>query len=176
MKVTLYVAASLDGFIAGPNGEIDWLDLVDLPGEDYGYDQFYASVDALVMGRKTYEVPAGVDDWPYPGKPSYVLTRQDLHSSRDDVTFVSDPVETVVANLRSQGFQHLWLAGGGETVREFLAHGLVHEHIVSIIPTILGAGIPLYPPPNAQHDLELIHSQSFLSGVVQLHYRSKAAR
>jgi dihydrofolate reductase len=173
--VTLYIAASLDGFIAGPNGEIDWLDMVDHPGEDYGYDQFYASVDALVMGRKTYQVPASVAEWPYPGKPSYVLTRQDLKTDRDDVTFVTDPVETVVESLRRQGFQHLWLAGGGETVRAFLAQGLIDEHIVSIIPTILGAGIPLFPPPNPQQQLELISFRPFPSGVIQLHYRSNAA-
>lgn len=175
MKVTLYIAASLDGYIAGPNGEIDWLDLVDRPGEDYGYHQFYDSVDVLVMGRKTYEVPAGVAEWPYPGKPSYVLTRQDLKSDRDDVSFVSQPVETLVASLRRQGFQHLWLAGGGETVRAFLAQRLIDEHIFSIIPTILGAGIPLFPPPSPQQHLELISSRTFSSGVIQLHYRSSAA-
>jgi dihydrofolate reductase len=173
MKVTLYIAASLDGFIAGPEGELDWLDLVDCPGEDYGYDPFYASVDVLVMGRKTYEVPAGVAEWPYPGKPSYVLTRQNLKTDRDDVTFVSDPVETLVENLRLQGFQHLWLAGGGELIRAFLAQGLIDEHIISIIPVILGAGIPLLPPPNPQQRLELVSSQHFRSGLIQLHYRSK---
>lgn len=174
MKITLYIAASLDGFIAGPNGEIDWLSMVDIPGEDYGYNDFYNSVDALVMGRKTYEIPAGEAEWPYPGKPSYVLTRQDLKTDRDDVIFVSDPVENVVESLRSQAFQHVWLVGGGELIRSFLAQDLINEHIISFIPVILGAGIPLYPPPNPQQRLELIGSQQFESGLVQAHYRSIA--
>jgi len=179
MKVTLYIAASVDGFIAGPDGEIDWLSMVDHPDEDYGYYQFYDSVDALIMGRKTYEVPAGVAEWPYPGKPSYVLTRQDLktaglNTDRDDVTFVSDPVETVVASLRSQGFKHLWLAGGGEIIRAFLNQRLIDEHIISIIPVILGAGIPLFPTPNPLQRLELISSRHFKSGLIQAHYRSSA--
>ncbi|HEU0022007.1 MAG TPA: dihydrofolate reductase family protein [Dehalococcoidia bacterium] len=172
MKVTLYIAASVDGFIAGPDGEIDWLSMVDRPGEDYGYHQFYDTVDALVMGRKTYELPAGEAEWPYPGKPSYVMTRQNLKTDRDDVTFVSGPVETVVTGWRHQGIQHVWLVGGGELIRTFLAQRLIDEHIISIIPVILGAGIPLFPPPNPQQRLELIGSQNFASGLIQAHYRS----
>jgi dihydrofolate reductase len=174
LKVTLYIAASVDGFIAGPHGEIDWLSMVECPDEDYGYYQFYDSVDALVMGRKTYEVPAGVAEWPYPGKPSYVLTRQDLKTDRDDVKFVSDPAATVVESLRRQGFRHVWLVGGGEVIRAFLAQGLIDEHIISFIPIILGTGIPLFPPPNPQQRLELISSRNFPSGLIQAHYRSKA--
>ncbi|MDA0733610.1 MAG: dihydrofolate reductase family protein [Chloroflexi bacterium] len=174
MKITLYIAASLDGFIAGPDGELDWLSMADSPGEDFGYNDFYNSVDALVMGRKTYEIPAGEAEWPYPGKPSYVLTRQDLKTDRDDVIFVSDPVQNVVESLRSQGFQHVWLVGGGELIRSFLAQGLINEHIISFMPIILGAGIPLFPPPNPQQRLELISSQQFESGLIQAQYRSIA--
>ena len=107
MKVTLYIAASVDGYIAGPGREIDWLSVVDQPGEDYGYYQFYDSIDALVMGSKTYELPDGEAEWPYPGKPSFVFSRQDMKTNRDDVTFVSDPVENVGGRLRSREFQHV---------------------------------------------------------------------
>lgn len=175
MKVTLYIAASVDGYIAGPGREIDWLSVVDQPGEDYGYYQFYDSVDALVMGSKTYELPDGEAEWLYPGKPSFVFTRQDMKTNRDDVTFVSDPVENVVGRLRSQEFQHVWLVGGGELIRSFLAQGLIDEHIISFLPIILGAGIPLFPPPNPQQRLELISSRQFESGLIQAHYRSIAA-
>ena len=89
MKITLYIAPTLDGYIAGPNGEVDWLSMVDQQGEDYGYAQFYDSVDALVMGRKTYDLAASVAEWPYPSKPSFVFTRQTLKPNHDDVTFVS---------------------------------------------------------------------------------------
>lgn len=171
MKVILYIAASLDGFIARPNGDVDWLDMVERPGEDYGYQEFYDSVDALVMGRKTYELPAGVDEWPYPGKQSFVFTSQDLKTDRDDVTFVSDPVDQVMENVRNQGFQNVWLVGGGVLIRSFLAHDLIDEHIVAVIPTILGEGIPLYPPPNPEQKLELIGSEQYESGLVEMRYR-----
>ena len=175
MKVTLYIAASVDGYIAGPGREIDWLSVVDQPGEDYGYYQFYDSIDALVMGSKTYELPDGEAEWPYPGKPSFVFSRQDMKTNRDDVTFVSDPVENVVGRLRSQEFQHVWLIGGGELIRSFLAQGLIDEDIILFLPIILGAGIPLFPPANPQQRLELISSRQFESGLIQAHYRSIAA-
>ena len=139
---------------------------------DYGYTQFYDSVDALAMGSKTYELAASVADWPYPGKPSFVFTRQTLTASHDDITFVSDPVKTVMDNLRTQGFQHVWLVGGGELIRSFLDHGLIDEYIITFIPVILGAGIPLFPSPSAKQRLELIGSRSYDSGVVEAHYKS----
>ena len=117
MKVTLYIAASVDGYISGQGGEIDWLSVVHQQGKDYGYYQFYDSVDALVIGSKTYELPDGKVEWPYPGKPSFVFIQQDMKTNRDDVTFVSDPVENVVGRSRSPGFQHIWLVGGGELIR-----------------------------------------------------------
>ena len=174
MKITLYIAPTLDGYIAGPNGEIDWLSVLEQPGEDYGYAQFYDSVDALVMGRKTYELAASVADWPYPSKPSFVFTRQTLTTSHEAITSVSEPVETVMDNLRTQGFQHVWLVGGGELIRSFLDQGLIDEHIISFLPIILGAGIPLFPPPSAERKLKLISSKSYASGLIQAHYKSIA--
>jgi dihydrofolate reductase len=91
------------------------------------------------------------------------------------VTFVSDPVENVVGLLRSQEFQHVWLVGGGEIIRSFLAPGLIDEHTISFLPIILGAGIPLFPPPNPQQRLELISSRQFENGLIHAHYRSIAA-
>ncbi len=171
MKVILYIATSLDGFIARPDGDVDWLSMVDQPGEDYGYYQFYESVDALVMGRKTYEIPAGVEEWPYPGKQSFVFTHRDIKTSRDDVTFVSDPVEQVMEQMCDQGFQNVWLVGGGELIRSFLAHNLIDEHIISVIPILLGEGIPLFPPPCPEQKLELVGSSQYKSGLIEAHYR-----
>jgi len=98
-----------------------------------------------------------------------------MKTNRDDVTFVSDPVENVVGRLRSQGFQRVWLVGGGELIRSFLAQGLIEEHIISFLPIMLGARIPLFPPPNPQQRLELISSRQFESGLIQAHYWSIAA-
>jgi len=98
-----------------------------------------------------------------------------MKTTRDDVTFVSDQVENVVGRLRSQEFQHVWLVGGGEIIRSFLAQGLIDEHIISFLPIILGAGIPLFPPPNPQQRLELISSRQFENGLIHAHYRFIAA-
>jgi dihydrofolate reductase len=172
MQVILYIAASLDGYIAGPNGEIDWLSLVDREGEDYGYNDFYESVDAIISGSKTYELASSFSEWPYPNKPTFVFTRRRLKSERDDVFFLSDEVDQTMKKIEAQGYGRVWLLGGGQLVRSFLQHGLIDEYIISIIPTILGGGIPLFPPTSPQQKLELISSQRYESGLVQLHYRN----
>ena len=97
-----------------------------------------------------------------------------MKTTRDDVTFVSDPVENVIGRLRNQELQHVWLVGGGELIRSFLTQGLIDEHIISFLPIILGAGIPLFPPPNPQQRLELISSRQFENGLIQAHYQSIA--
>ena len=175
-QTILYIAASVDGYIAGPNGEIDWLSLVDREGEDYGYDAFYASVDAIVSGSKTYELAASFGQWPYPGKPTFVFTRRPLKSDRDDVFFLSEEVDSAMEKIKAQGFQRVWLLGGGELVRSFLQHGLIDEYIISTIPVVLGAGIQLFPPPVPEQRLELISSRQYESGLVQVHYRNRQSQ
>ena len=172
MQVVLYIAASLDGYIAGPNGEIDWLSLVDREGEDYGYTEFYQSVDAIISGSKTYELAVSFPEWPYPGKPTFVFTRRPLKSERDDVSFLSEEVDSAMEKIKAQGFQRVWLLGGGELVRSFLQHGLIDEYIISTIPIILGEGVPLFPPPTPEQSLELISSRQYESGLLQAHYRN----
>lgn len=169
--VILYIACSLDGFIARRDGGIDWLSIVDREGEDYGYADFYASVDAVVMGRATYELTTSFEAWPYPGKKSVVFTRQRLRTVRDDVEFVSGDVAAVVSRLEGGGARRFWLVGGGELVTAFQRAHLIDEYIVSIIPILLGDGIPLFAPPGADAPLELLASRQYDSGLVQLHYR-----
>ena len=126
------------------------------------------------MGHKTYELAANLADWPYPSKPSFVFTRQTLTTSHEAITSVSEPVETVMDNLRTQGFQHVWLVGGGELIRSFLDQDLIDGPIISFIPIILGTGIPLFPAPSAERKLKLISSKSYASGLIQAHYKSIA--
>ncbi|MBD2532668.1 dihydrofolate reductase [Nostoc flagelliforme FACHB-838] len=172
-KVTLYIAASLDGYIARSDGGIDWLSILDIEGEDYGYSDFYESIDAIVLGSKTYEVGLGFDQWPYPEKKSFVFTQRHLQSDRDDVVFVSGSVKQALADIKAQGLENIWLVGGGELINSFLQHSLIDEYIISTIPIILGGGIYLFPPPTPEEKLELISSKQYPNGLLQTHYRRK---
>jgi len=172
-KVILYIAASIDGFVARHDGGIDWLSIVEREGEDYGYAAFYDSVDALVMGRKTYVLSLGFKEWPYPGKRSFVFSRRALKTSREDVVFVSGSVADVLERIEAEGFRRIWLVGGGELTGSFLREDMIDEYVISTIPIILGEGIPLFPAPVREILLELIGTKQFPSGLVQVHYRRK---
>ncbi|MFN6536396.1 MAG: dihydrofolate reductase family protein [Nostoc sp. EkiNYC01] len=172
-KVTLYIATSLDGYIARSDGGIDWLSIVEAQGEDYGYAAFYESIDAIVLGSKTYELGLSFGEWPYPKKKSFVFTQRHLKSDREDVVFVSDTVNHALASIEAQGFKNIWLVGGGALINSFLGHSLIDEYIISTIPIILGDGIRLFPPPSPEEKLELIHSKQYPSGLLQAHYRRK---
>lgn len=170
-KVTLYIAASLDGYIARSDGGIDWLSFLDTEGEDYGYTAFYESIDAILLGSNTYEVGLGFDEWPYPEKKSFVFTQRPLKSDREDVVFISETVKPALANIEAQGYKNIWLVGGGALINSFLQHSLIDEYIISIIPIILGGGIQLFPPPSPEEKLELINSKQYSTGLLQAHYK-----
>lgn len=170
-QISLYIATSLDGYIARPDGGIDWLDRVDRPGEDYGYARFLASVDGLLMGRKTYDLCLSFGAWPYPGSMSYVFTRGAPVKTRDDVVFVQGAVDRALTDIAARGHRHLWLVGGGALVGAFRAQDLIDDYIISTIPTILGSGIPLFPPGGPERSLELVGARHYPSGLVQAHYR-----
>lgn len=174
-KVILYIAASLDGYIARRDGGIDWLAGVERPDTDYGYTRFYQSVDVALMGRKTYELARSFGDWPYPGKPAWVFTRQAFDSPRPDVFFTAAPPAWSLADLAARGMKRVWLVGGAELVAAFQKERLIDEYIVSVIPVILGEGIPLFLPTGVEQGLELIDSQRYPSGLVQMTYRPAPA-
>jgi dihydrofolate reductase len=171
--VVLYIAASVDGYIARSNGGTDWLSIVEREGEDYGYAAFYESVDAIVMGSKTYELALSFGEWPYSGKKSFIFTRRDFKSDREDVMFVSDTVNHVLTRMKAQGFKKIWLVGGGALTSSFFQRGLIDEYIISTIPIILGQGIPLFLPSGREEKLDLIALKQYPSGLVQAHYRNK---
>ena len=170
-EVILYIAASLDGYIARQDGDIDWLASVERPDTDYGYAPFYQSIDVALRGRKTYELALSFGEWPYPGKPSVVFTHRNLRSERDDVTFTSARPQAVLADLAARGMKRAWLVGGAELVAAFQKERLIDEYIVSMIPVILGAGIPLFLSTGVEQGLALVDSQRFPSGLVQMTYR-----
>ncbi|MCZ9677394.1 dihydrofolate reductase family protein, partial [Pseudomonas aeruginosa] len=122
--LTYYVAASLDGFIARPDGSVDWLDRFAEGGNDHGYKSFYQGIDGLLMGRGTYDIVRGFGDWPYPGKPCQVLTRNPQESAAEGVELRHVTPQEGLARLGEQGCRRIWLAGGGSLAGSCLAAGL----------------------------------------------------
>jgi len=175
-KVILYIASSLDGYIARADGSVDWLSLVDNQETDYGYSEFYARVDAIAMGSRTYEQVLDFDDWPYPGKPTFVFTHRPFAPIEQDVTLTDRSPDEFLSELDPAGVRTLWLAGGGDLVASFMQHKLIDEYILSIIPVVLGDGIPLFKGPLPEHRLELLQSTDYAAGLVQLHYRNAPDR
>jgi dihydrofolate reductase len=170
MKASVYVATSLDGFIAREDGAIDWL-----PGlsaeEDYGYGRFMKSVDALVLGRKTYETALGLGPWPYK-KPVVVLSRSGIRIRPElagSVETMSCPPAEVLGLLEARGIRHVYV-DGGRTIQAFLDAGLVQELIITRVPVLLGRGIPLFGPRVGDIHLRHVETKAFGTGMVQSRY------
>jgi len=166
VRTSVYIAISMDGFIAREDGGIDWLALVERPGEDHGYAGFFAQIDALVMGRKTYDTASGFPSWPYAGKRVVVLTHRAIASREGVETFAGDPRE-LLAKLERQGVKRAYV-DGGDVIRQLIAADLVDDLILSVIPILLGAGIRLFG--NGEKLWTLESSRAFPSGLVQLGY------
>lgn len=167
MRCSVYIATSIDGYIARKDGGLDWLSIVEKQGEDYGYAAFAKSIDVLVMGRGTYETALGFGAWPYKGKRVVVLTHQPMRS-RNGEEFFSGPVDVLAAKLRSDGTSRVYV-DGGDVIRQFMAAGLIDDFTLSIIPIILGSGVPLFGEV-PERRLALDSVQHWPSGLVQLHY------
>ncbi len=163
-KVVLFIASSLDGYIARPNGDIDWL----FTDQNYDYTKFLDSIDTVLMGRKTYEQVLKLGEYPYQEKKSYVFTKNLDFQATSDVEVVTE-LESFVNNLRLLNGKNIWLVGGSMLIRDFLNKNLVNEVILSVHPIILGEGIPLFANPNTT-SLQLTGCQTYSSGLVQLSY------
>lgn len=168
-KLLLYIATTLDGYIASTDGKIDWLTSFDTDDQDNGYLSFYSTIEALIMGAATYEQVLGFGDWPYPGRLCYVLTNRTLAPDRDHILFVSS-LEAILEDIHQKGLQRVWIVGGGQSASLFMAAGLVDDYILTLIPIILGSGISLYQTV-PQQTLRLIKTVTYASGAVELHYR-----
>jgi dihydrofolate reductase len=171
VKVSVYIATSLDGFIARRNGDIDWLSGGE-GGEDYGYAEFIASVDHIVMGRNTYEKVLTFGSWPYEPKV-IVLSSRDLvipPGLSGKVEALHLAPSSLVHELEGRGASHIYL-DGGQTIQRFLREGLVDELIITTIPVLIGEGLPLFGPLGKDVKLELISSRSFPNSFVQNKYK-----
>lgn len=176
MKCSVFIATSLDAYIAREDGRIDWLEEAHRsapPGDDFGYQEFFDAVDVLILGRKTFETVWGFPEWPY-GEKRVVVLSQTLHQLPADcppsVRLTDQSPAEIVKSLERETFQHAYV-DGGSTIQSFLAAGLVSDLTITTIPILLGSGLPLFGP--LPEDLPLLHekTQVFPNGFVQSKYR-----
>jgi dihydrofolate reductase len=172
-RCSVFIAASLDGYIARPDGTFDFLTLVERPNEDYGFADFFATIDALVIGRNTYETALGFPEWPYAGKRCVVLTHREAPSVHGEQFFAGEP-QALLEQLALAGAQRVYVDGGA-VIREFLVQDLLDDITVSIIPTLLGKGIALFGAEVPEQRLRLESCKAYESGLVQLRYARHAA-
>lgn len=171
-QVVLYIAMSLDGYIALPDGSVDWLHDVKGDGGDNGYAEFYDTVGSVIMGRQTYdEVLTLTEEFPYAGKPCFVVTRMpSAHQSTPHVEFTGEPLSDLVRRAKEQSTGSVWLAGGGKLVQAFMHEGLLEEAVIAVIPKVLGRGIPLFPEGTVPGTFELSRMER-RGDIALLYYR-----
>ena len=168
-KIILYIANSLDNFIAREDGDVDWL----YSDGEYGMGEFYASIDTVIMGRKTIEIGEKFGQTHYKGIKNYVFSRSRKESEIGELEYVSEDIESFVEELKNEEGKDIWLVGGGDLIQQFLEKNLVDEIHMFVHPILLGTGLPLFLPFEKQIDLELKDTKAFENGVVQLSYARK---
>jgi dihydrofolate reductase len=174
-KYSVFIAISLDGYIARANGDIAWLDSAApaIEGEDYGFNNYFSSVDSMVMGRKTFETAINFAEWPYAGKRVVVLSHSYIEIPDRIAASVESmsgaPVE-VAQKLESTGAKHVYV-DGGQTIQGFLRAGLINEMTITSIPILLGSGLPLFGVLDQDIRLHLMESRAFSNGFVQSKYQ-----
>jgi dihydrofolate reductase len=167
--VCVYIAVSLDGYIARADGRIDWLDAVQLPGENYGYAEFFAAIDTIVPGRATYDEVLTFGDRPFEGRPVVVLTHRPLASKHDERGHAG-ALGPLLQSLAAAGARCVHL-DGGEAIRHGLSDDLVDEMTLSTVPILPGAGRPLFDRGLPESGWTLLSTRGFASGLVQSRYR-----
>jgi len=175
-KIIVYIATSADGYIARPDGDVEWLNRRPQT-VDYGMGEFYPTVDAILWGRKTYDwllhyqETAGQTEGLVDTKlANYVFSRNPPGPPLPGVEFVSEPVKTFALRLRATPGKDIWLMGGGALIASFLDAGEIDEFDIHVIPVFIGEGIPLVAPRHRDLDLRLLSSQQYADGVVRLRY------
>ena len=173
-KVMLYIAMSIDGYIAKEDGDIGWLSIVDSPPEDYGYEDFVRNVDTVIMGRKAYEkvLSFGIE-FPHKGKKCYVLSRTKTGLDENVEYFHSD-IGGLIADLRSRNGKDIFIDGGAEVVNELLRLEIIDEFIISVIPILLGNGIRLFKDNRPDSVLKLKSVTDYKTGLVKLWYEKES--
>lgn len=171
-KVIVYIATSLDGYIATEDDSLDWLFKVEGEG-DNGYSEFYETIDTIILGRRTYEWIMRVENenFPYKNKKCYVFTKSS-YELNENVEFVSNDIVEFINRLKDTDGKNVWIVGGGELLSYIVKENLVDEFIITIAPTIIGTGIPLFKKHNIEIELELKSIRRF-NQFAELHYIRK---
>jgi len=171
-KLKLYIACSLDAYIATSDGSVDWLHTLEDIGTDYGYQAFYDSIDTTLMGYSTFQEIRNFDvPFPYPDKTNYVFSRKPREGEGLPVKFVAEDAAAFVQQLKDQPGANIWLIGGGQLNTLLLNAGLLDEMIISVAPIVLGSGVPLFAHTADMQQMKLVSCTTFASGMIQMHYR-----
>ncbi|WP_342746759.1 dihydrofolate reductase family protein [Virgibacillus phasianinus] len=166
------MASSLDGYIAAKDESLEWLFKVEGEG-DNGFSEFYDTVDTILMGKRTYDwiIKQETGEFPYKGKECYVFTRSSQENT-ENVRFVNEDVTNFINNLKNQDGKNIWVVGGGDLLHSFIQEKLVDQFIITVAPTIIGNGIPLFKEGDSQLELMLKRTRNF-NQFVELHYDIK---
>jgi len=169
-KVIVYIAASLDGYIAKPNDDLSFLSIVAKDGEDYGYSEFIGNIDTVLMGRKTYNwVMTQVAEFPHADKETYIITRT-ARPAIGKIKFYTGDLKSLVVQLKNSNGKNIFVDGGAAIVNELLNENLIDEFYISIIPVLLGDGIRLFNDGRPEQRLKLVSVKQFETGLTQIHY------
>ena len=174
-KISLFIATSLDGYIAKPNDDLSFLKLVEKEGEDYGYAEFTSNIDTIIIGRKTYDYVVneiGASHYDNGQRDVYVMTRTE-RPQVGRTTFYTGNITELVKQLKSENGKNIYCDGGAEVINELLKHNLIDEFIISVIPVLLGNGTRLFKDGRPEQALEFITAKTFETGLAQLHYKRK---
>ncbi|RVT72738.1 dihydrofolate reductase [Flavobacterium sufflavum] len=174
-KLIIYIATSLDGYIAKPNDDLSFLKLVEKEGEDYGYAEFTATIDTIILGRKTYDwvlKEIGSSHYDNGDRNVYVITRTQK-ASVGKTTFYTGELNELVQQLKSQNGKNIYCDGGAEIINELLKMDLIDEMIISVIPVLLGNGTRLFKDGRPEQLLELLSTKTFETGLIQMHFKRK---
>lgn len=167
-KIVLNLAVSLDGLIAGPNGEYDWC----FTDADYGMTKFMNSIDSTIMGKKSYHVLLEYGA-PYPELTNYVISRTEPGSSYQNVVLIRDGIDLFVEELKKKAGKDIWLYGGAEVTQYFMERDLIDVLMLAVHPIVLGGGLQLFGKSDSRRKFELVESIQYPSGLVQLIYNKK---
>ncbi|SUX48621.1 dihydrofolate reductase family protein [Chryseobacterium indoltheticum] len=175
-KVSLFIATSLDGYIAKPNDDLSFLKIVEKEGEDYGYAEFTENIDTLIIGRKTYDYvlkELGPSHYDNGKRDVYVITRTEKPNV-GRTTFYTGNLTDLVKQLQSENGKNIYCDGGSEIINELLKNDLVDEFIISIVPVLLGNGTRLFKDGRPEQELQFVSAKTYETGLTQLYYKRKS--
>jgi len=173
--LSIYIATSLDGYIAKPNDDLGFLKLVEKEGEDYGYSEFTETIDTIILGRKTYDwvlKEIGTSHYDNGDRNVYVISRTE-RTAIGKTTFYTGDLTALVQKLKAENGKNIYCDGGAEIINELLKKDLVDEMIISIIPILLGDGTRLFQDGRPEQELEFVKAKTFETGLTQVHYKRK---